>query len=197
MNKSGPAIYSLFFLLLSFGVSNAQATVDGTAVDVFHSSAAQISLLMPGRVAGEAAAQLQISCAGLTAAPVSVPILAAGPALFTVGQNGTGQADAVNQDGSIGTPSPAGTVIQLYGTGFGAYNQPGPDGLMHLAQTVTATVGGVAAQVLYAGQAPGYTPGLQQINLVVPAGAVSGATLPLQLTVGGITTQTGLTVAIQ
>jgi uncharacterized protein (TIGR03437 family) len=62
---------------------------------------------------------------------------------------------------------------------------------MHLTQPVTAMVGGVAAQVLYAGQAPGYTLGLQQIDILVPAGMAAGAQ-QLQLTIGGTTTQTGL-----
>jgi uncharacterized protein (TIGR03437 family) len=51
--------------------------------------------------------------------------------------------------------------------------------------------------VLYAGQAPGFTPGLQQINLLIPADATKGATLPLQLTIGGVSSQPGLTLAIQ
>jgi uncharacterized protein (TIGR03437 family) len=67
---------------------------------------------------------------------------------------------------------------------------------MHLAQPVAAMVGGVAAQVLYAGQAPGYTLGLQQIDILVPAGAATG-TQPLQLTIGGMTTQAGLMLEIR
>ena len=71
------------------------------------------------------------------------------------------------------------------------------DGLMHVAQTVTATIGGVAARVIYVGQAPGNTLGLQQIDILMPAGAASGSTLPLQLTVGGTKTQSGLTLAMR
>jgi hypothetical protein len=48
----------------------------------------------------------------------------------------------------------AGTVIQLYGTGFGAYGQPGADGLMPHGEDRDCT-GDAAAQVLYAGQARG------------------------------------------
>lgn len=176
--------------------ANAQATVDGNATTVVYSSTTQISLLIPGSVAGESAAQLQIACAGLTGPVTGVPIAAVSPALFTVSQDGTGQAAVVNQDGSIDKPSPAGTVIELYGTGFGAYGLPGSDGLMRMAQTVTATIGGAAAQVLYAGQAPGNTLGLQQINVLIPANTASG-TQPLQLTIGGAATQSALTVTIR
>ena len=177
--------------------ANAQVMLDGTAASVFYSSPAQISFLIPASVSGENSANAQVSCAGLTAPAMAIPIAAAAPSLFSVSQNGTGQAAVVNQDGTVNTPSPAGTVIQLFGTGFGAYGPMGSDGLTRLSQTVTATVGGVAAQVMYAGQAPGYTPGLQQIDILIPAGAPKGQAVPLQLSVGPAVTQTGLTLMVQ
>ncbi len=44
-----------------------------------------------------------------------------------------------------------------------------------VAGTVTATLGGVAATALYAGNTPGVTDGLQQFNLRVPAGKLPKA----------------------
>jgi len=70
-------------------------------------------------------------------------------------------------------------VIQLYGTGFGLYAPVSADGLTRMALTVTATVGGVPAQVLFAGQAPGYTPGWQQIDILIPANAPVGPGIPV------------------
>lgn len=136
-----------------------------------------------------------IVCAGLTwstrlqAAPVD-------PALFAANGSGTGQAAVVNQDGGVNTPSPAGNYISVYGTGFGAFSPPSPDHLRRMAQTVTASVGGISARVLYAGEAPGNTDGLQQINLVVPSNAPSGKNVPLVLTVDGVSTQAGVTLNI-
>ena len=112
-------------------------------------------------------------------------------------QNGSGQADSVNQDGSVDAAVAPGTVVELYGTGFGLYAPVSADGLTRMAQTVTALIGGVPAQVLFAGQAPGYTSGLQQIDILVPANGPQGAGIPLVLTVGGVTTQAGLTLAVQ
>jgi uncharacterized protein (TIGR03437 family) len=60
---------------------------------------------------------------------IAVPIVGAAPGIFTVTQNGTGQVAIVNQDGSLSTPTPAGTYVQVYGTGFGPYSPPGADGL--------------------------------------------------------------------
>ncbi len=176
--------------------SDAQVTVDGMTATVFYSSPAQISFLIRAAVAGESTAQSQISCAGLSAT-VAIPIATAAPSLFSVSQNGTGEAALVNQDGTVSTPSLAGTVVQLFGTGFGAYGPAGSDGLTWISKPVTATVGGAAAQVMFAGQAPGYTPGLQQIDILIPAGSPKGQAIPIQLSTGGATTQAGITLIVQ
>jgi uncharacterized protein (TIGR03437 family) len=85
----------------------------------------------------------------------------------------------------------------VYATGFGDLNPAGADGLRHLALPVTASIGGVAAQVVYAGEAPGYTFGLQQINILIPLDAPTGAAVPIQLTIDNVTTPSGVTIAIQ
>jgi uncharacterized protein (TIGR03437 family) len=103
----------------------------------------------------------------------------------------------VNQDGSLGAATPPGTYIQIYGTGFGMLKPAGPDGLCWLELPVTATVGGMPAKVLFAGQAPGSTTGLQQINVMIPMDAPRGAAVPLQLTIGGANTPVGITLTIQ
>jgi uncharacterized protein (TIGR03437 family) len=116
------------------------------------------------------------------------------PGIFTATQNGKGQAAIINQDNSIETPSPVGSVIAVYATGFGSL-VTGPDGLKHTAVPVTAFVGEVPAAVLYAGEAPGYA-GLQQINVQIPAGAPSGSAVSLRLVIDNISTQPGVTIAI-
>jgi uncharacterized protein (TIGR03437 family) len=55
----------------------------------------------------------------------------------------------------------------LHKSGFGVFNAAGTNGLRTVAGTVTATIGGVDAPVLYAGNTPGATDGLQQFNLQI------------------------------
>jgi uncharacterized protein (TIGR03437 family) len=98
---------------------------------------------------------------------------------------------------SAANPAPRGGFISVYVTGFGTFNSPSPDGLRRLTNTVTATIGGVTATVLYAGEAPTETTGLQQINILVPPGVQPGPNVPVALTVGGGSTQAGITMAIQ
>lgn len=177
--------------------SVAQVTIDSNATSVFASTPTQINFLVPASVSGETAASVQIACAGLTSQTTTLPIATVDPAIFTAAMTGTGQAAIVNQDGSIDKISTAGNYLQVYTTGFGLLAAPGADGLAHLTLTVTASIGGAPATVLYAGEAPGWTHGLQQINVLIPANASKGPSVPLVLTVGGVTTQTGVTLGIQ
>jgi uncharacterized protein (TIGR03437 family) len=130
-------------------------------------------------------------------------IVGASPALFTVNQSGTGQASVLNQDYSYnGAEAPAvpaarGSILMVYGTGFGAANPPGQDGLSWLASEVSATIGGLPAEVTFAGLAPASTPGLQQINIRIPDDCPTGAAVPIRLQVGEHSTQPGTTIAVE
>jgi trimeric autotransporter adhesin len=119
-------------------------------------------------------------------------------------RSGRGAGAILNQDltaNSATNPSRRGDTVVIYGTGGGAL--PGAvDG--RLAQApfpslsgVTVRVGGVAAEVTYAGPAPGLVAGVLQINAIVPAGASSGAAIPIDVMIAGATSQSGVTVAIQ
>ena len=60
---------------------------------------------------------------------------------------------------------------------------------------VTVTIGGVAAEVRFAGGASGQIAGVMQVNVVVPGG-LSGA-VPVVMTVGGVASQAGVTVVVR
>jgi uncharacterized protein (TIGR03437 family) len=99
------------------------------------------------------------------------------------------------------TPTTAGQFVTIYGTGLGPVtNQPATGiaaGVSPLSVTITAptvTIGGVAAPVSFSGLAPG-TVGLYQVNVQVPAGVPVGATVPVILTIGGVTSNT-VTMAV-
>jgi uncharacterized protein (TIGR03437 family) len=91
----------------------------------------------------------------------------------------------------------------IFATGAGQTDPPGVDGqiagdtLPKPLLPVTVTIGGVAAQVLYSGAAPGLISGMLQVNCVIPAGAPSGWAIPIIITVGTTPSQPGVTLAIQ
>jgi uncharacterized protein (TIGR03437 family) len=177
--------------------SGAQVSIDDAPTAVFASSTTQINFLVPATVAGKQTAGVQITCGGIISQSVPLQIAGESPAIFTANQSGTGQAAIVNEDGSLTAPSPAGTIVSVYGTGFGLLGSPGADGLAHTLDSVTAFFGSEATTAVYAGEAPGYTYGLQQINIRIPTDVPVGALIPLLLTVGGSSSQAGVTLAIQ
>ena len=60
---------------------------------------------------------------------------------------------------------------------------------------MSVTIGGKPATVVYAGTAPGGVAGFLQVNAVVPSGLPSGS-VPIVLTIGNASSQTGVTLAV-
>ncbi len=193
-NSAAPNTIMTVFGTFPNCTTGGQVTVNGGSVLVFYISPAQINFLLPDTLGGLRTASIQVSCAGLSSQPVSLTLTDYAPAIFTVGQNGQGQAAIINQDHTIETPSPKGSIMEVYATGFGVLVK-GADGLARPTLPVTAFVGDVPATVTYAGEAPTW-PGLQQINVQIPAGAPSGSAVSVRLVINGISTQTGVTIVV-
>jgi uncharacterized protein (TIGR03437 family) len=108
---------------------------------------------------------------------ISVPVVAASPAIF-YSDFAALQPAVLNSDNSLNTfqnPAPRGTVISIYATGGGTLAPAGLDGgfwsrgpLSFLSAPAAVLIGGVSAEVLYAGSAPGLLSGVLQINARVP-----------------------------
>ena len=178
---------------------NEQLLVNGEVATILFSNATQINFVSPESIAASPVT-IQLFCNGSATVTLTAPAAAVSPSLFTQTGTGTGQGSIVNLDGTINSaanPIAQGSYISVYGTGFGSLSPPGADGLRHLAATVRATVGGTNAAVIYAGQAPGETSGLQQINVQVPTGIAPGPGAEIVLTVNEASTQAGVTVAVK
>jgi uncharacterized protein (TIGR03437 family) len=177
-----------------------QVTIGGVVAQVLYSSATQINFVVPDGIPTGATSTIETSCNGTVTNTVTIPQTPADPAIFTQSGTGTGQGSIDDSNGTANTaanPAAQDSYISVYGTGFGPLNAASPDGLRRLVFPVAATIGGVPATVVYAGEAPTETLGLQQVNILVPAGANPGPGVPLVLTVNGVNTQAGVTVAIQ
>ena len=61
----------------------------------------------------------------------------------------------------------------------------------------TATIGAVKASVQYAGEVPNLVAGNVQVNLEVPQGVKSRATVPIVINIGGVASQANVTLAVQ
>ena len=191
-------IVSLY--LTDFSCATAPVvSINGTAVSWSSYAPGQINYAVPANITSPAA--LTVACNGTTAWSFNgLTTAAVVPGIFTMTGTGKGQADVINSDGTInGSTNPAtrGSWLSVYGTGFGVFNAAGTNGLRTVAGNVTATIGGVDATVLYAGNTPGTTDGLQQFNLQIPAGVTAGTAVPIVLTVNGTPTQTTATVSLK
>ena len=186
-------------------LAGTQVLFDGVAAPILYAQAGQLNVIVPYNVYGRTTTSLQVSISGVLSTPVGLAVQNTAPAVFTVNSKGTGQSAVINQDGTLNGPNfPAAgkSVISIYGTGEGQTSPPGQDGrlistdLRHPIATFSATVGNVPAQVQYMGSAPTLVSGVFQMNIVVPAGLTPGQQ-PLQITVGGVTTQVAITVAVK
>jgi uncharacterized protein (TIGR03437 family) len=186
-------------ILGTFTVTNPQVLVNGVQATVLAATPTQLNVIVPFGLDTSGPAKIQVQ--GSTS---YVPVAQASPAIFTVNASGTGPGAILNQDYSLNSasnPAPAGSVLMVYATGLGTLNPPPSDGAIAqdpapITSPVSAQVGGVSAQVQYAGAAPGLVAGVFQVNIQVPSGVQSG-TVPITIQVGSVTSSTAVTVAIQ
>ncbi len=61
---------------------------------------------------------------------------------------------------------------------------------------IGVTINGQPALYVYAGEAPGLVAGMMQLNVQIPANAPSGD-LPILVSIGGNTSQNGVTVSVR
>ena len=187
-------------------IAGTQVLFDGAPAPMIYSLIGQVSAVVPYGLAGKAATNVQVQYQGVASAAVAVPVQAATPGIFSLDASGLGPGAILNQDYSINSgPNPAakGSVVAIYCTGGGVTNPPSTDGsitgtpLPMLTQTVTVTIGGIAAKVLYSGGAPQALAGLTQINAEVPAAVTSGSSVPVVVQIGTWQSQPGITMAVK
>jgi uncharacterized protein (TIGR03437 family) len=186
-------------------------TINGTPAPLSFVSGGQINAQAPWELP-PGQWNVVVTRKGVASPPVAAQVSAFSPALY--GFNlGTAQAIAVNTDGTIAAPvgsidgvtchpAAVGDAIVFYASGLGPVDQPpknGANSLDMLRSTKTPLqmqIGGMSAQVLFAGLSPQFT-GVYQVNAQASAGTTSGGAVPVQLVMGGVTSADTLTIALQ
>ena len=173
---------------------------------VIYASPAQISVVVPFGVIGQSV-QVIVQSQNQTAAPMTMPVAAAAPGLFTADASGHGQAAALNQNlqpNLAANPAARGSLLSLFVTGAGQMSPSATDGALNgtsppsmpLLQPVTVTIGGQTATVSSAIGALGQVAGMLEVTVRVPSGIQPGNAVPVTLEIGGASAQSGVTVAI-
>jgi uncharacterized protein (TIGR03437 family) len=177
---------------------------DGIPAPMVLASASQLNVIVPYEV--QVGTSIQVEYGGVRSAAVVMPVVPSFPAIFAA-SGGKGQGAILNQDysyNSSAVPAAAGSVVALYLTGAGQTQPAGVDGfvpgdaagLSLPVLPVTAQIGGLTAQVLYAGTSVGIVNGAIQVNLLVPPG-LSPGDQPVVVRIGSVESQPGVTVAVR
>jgi uncharacterized protein (TIGR03437 family) len=194
------------------GVNVKVNGVDAPLNGVFHTANGdQINAQLPWNVE-PGSAQVVVTRNGVPGQAQSFQVGQFSPGIFSV-QFGVGQAIAINLDGSLAAPAgsipglathpaKAGDTVIILATGLGpvtpAVNSGAnsTDTLRTTTTTPTVLVGGVSAPVAFSGLSPQFV-GVNQVNITIPSGVTPGNLVPLQISMGGMTSTSAVTMAIQ
>jgi uncharacterized protein (TIGR03437 family) len=155
-------------------------------------SPGQISAIAPYSLAAARSVRITVEHNGVRSPLSEVAVLESAPGIFKVG--GTSQGAIINQNGSVNgiqAMAPVGSIVSIYATGEGLLapavaegTHAGSDTLLRPLLPVAVQVGGVDAEVLYAGSAPGLLVGVLQVNARISQATPRGPDVPVVLTIG-------------
>jgi uncharacterized protein (TIGR03437 family) len=183
-------------------LNSIKLTMGGEDTPLFYSNATQVNAQVPCDLPPNSQAQVvarAFSSSGAVetdSVPAAITVAAVQPGIFLVNPPAT-QGVILNNPAlqvvDATHPATAGDVLTIYCTGLGATNptvatgapSPGSPSPATVTNTVTATIGGVNANVQFAGLTPALV-GLYQVNVAVPAGVTPGSSVPVILTQNGV-----------
>ncbi len=187
------------------GIEGTRVLFDEIPAPLVYASAKQTAAIVPYEVAQQGSTAVTFETDGIRSNPLVVNITRAAPGIFTQNSTGAGLGAILNQDNALNSsarPAAKGSIVVVYATGEGQTNPEGSNGRIAAAiypkptLPVTVQVGGVDAEVLYAGAAPGQVAGLLQVNVRVPQSVASGL-IPIIVSVGGAPSQPGVVLAVR
>ncbi len=180
-------------------------SVNGIKAPVIYAGMNQINAIVPFDVDPSGPVHLELRSQDRLVAQWSVPCAATAPAMFTQTEMGVGPGAILNQDytvNSYSNPAAPGSIIMVFGTGFGILSRALVDGQVVTKPVtttipVTAIIAGLPAEVTYSGAAPTLIAGVFQINVRIPKDALPDPAAPIVLKSGAAATAAGVTVSIQ
>jgi uncharacterized protein (TIGR03437 family) len=206
---------------LPMNLNDTQLLLGDQPLRLSYAAPGQVNGLIPQKLNPNASFPLTVVRGSTRSVPVPVTVAALQPGIYTIDHSGAGQG-AVQIAGTsvVAAPEGDGTrpvqsgteYLTIYCTGLGpvvgtrgevapADGFPAtPPAIYQTIGTVTASIGGVNAPVVFSGLTPTLV-ALYQVNVQVPAGTPTGDAVPLVITVtnpDGITAQSNtVTVAVQ
>ncbi len=185
-------------------LAGTEVTFDGVPASLLYAAPGQINLVAPNSLAGRSETAIAVHAPNGRSYAFMAPVARSAPAIFSPAGSGA----ILNEPSlSVNTPldpAPRGGYVAIYVTGAGAVsNTLGAGSLAplanppRLASSVEVFIGGVRAEVTYAGASPGLVLGLTQIDVRVPMNTPAGAAVPVTVAVDGVPAQNAVTMAVQ
>lgn len=191
-------------------LGSTSVLISGTQVPIVFVSDGQVNVLVPYELAANSPGQLIIQRGNAISVPVPITVFDNQPAILATAGNGVGQGHIYKVDSSnnqtladSSSPAKAGDILVIYCVGLGQVNPTVKSGdpasfsqLTQITGAAAVTIGGVSAQVLFAGLTPGFA-GLYQLNVVVPSGVTPGNATPVTASVNGRSSPGAIVMAVQ
>lgn len=191
-------------------LAGVTVTIGATPVPLIFVSSTQIAALVPCLISG-AATTVTVNFNGTDSQFFGLSLAAASPGLFALGASGSGAGAVFNVNDTTGeltlnteaNQALKGSTIWLYATGAGQTTPASNDGVLAAAEqnftapVATLTIGGIDVTPDYFGPSPGLVSGLILIKAKVPTDVAAGRTVPVVLSVNGVPSQSGVTIAVK
>jgi uncharacterized protein (TIGR03437 family) len=208
--QSGPIAPGEVVVLLGSGFGSSggvQVLFDGTMAPLTYLSPTHIKCVVPYEVASKGRSEIQVRYWDRTSDPFPLDTAATNPAIFTADGSGSGPAAVLNQDQSDNTatnPASKGSTVIIFVTGEGQTSPPGVTGKLtpmsdrrpQPVLPVAVLIGGQPASLTFYGEAPGVLSGVMQLSVRIPMNVLPGD-LPVSVSVGGNSSQSGVTVSVR
>ena len=193
-SRLAPLRQAAFRFPLPTQMSTTRVRINGTPAPLLYVDPGQINFFLPHDLA-PGAATLTVIHAGLESAPLTLSLETSAPGIFALPgeQQGAiliaGTALLAGQLAGVNArPARRGEIVEIYATGLGrvlpgqrgAENPAPPFPLSRTVATPLLTIGGMPAEVLFSGLAPGFV-GVYQVNARIPAAAPPGPAVPVVL----------------
>jgi uncharacterized protein (TIGR03437 family) len=185
-------------------LADVRVLFDGVPAPILFANEGQLNVIAPQAVAKQRSTKVQVANMTILSQEITLPTSNSSPGLFTLNAAGFGTVVAMNEDGNINGPAQGaqpGSVVVLWATGLGQLRSVLSDGEISTAANETADsvevqIGGLKAQVLYAGSAPGMVNGVFQINVRIPDAVARDQAAALSLRVGSASIEQNVSVQI-
>jgi len=216
-NLAGNGSPSATSLPLPTTLNGTQLFLGGIPMPLLYAGAGQVNALIPQGIAPNATYPLLVVNGTSQSVPMALTVTEFQPGIYTTDYLGSGAGIVTNaitgQLNDASHPASASDYLTIYCTGLGTVAGPNgetapPDGtaaptnlIYQTTATVTATIGGANAQVLFSGLTATLA-ALYQVNVRVPPGVAPGSAVPVVITatdpLTGATAQSNpITIAVQ